>query len=460
MRQVHRAGEVIDGWVLEEFLGAGGNGEVWRAHRGPEAAALKILWAKDPGRDAYRRFRAEVEFMRGHPHDGVLPLIGASVPERLAKGEYAWLATPEAELSSSALTNVPLAEVVRAGLAFAATLADLAAEDVSHRDIKPDNLFRHQDGWKVGDWGLVSYPNKEALTEDGRKLGPTWFLAPEMLSNPQHADGRPADVYSLAKSLWVLAAGQNFPPTGGTLRRDEPAFRLSSVVTDDRADHLERLLEDATAHRVEDRPTMPQVVEELSAWLGLRALFSDSLPRTIPDLSDLGRRVDAKTAPSQIALKRRLDQTEEARNYFAPWYGVLERQIMPLVQTVVPGAAIGGVTANELFVLKDVADLGGAVADTSATSVIAHSGPIGPTHVMLRSVLGQTLVADRPFVRLAAGHIVQYGRPRNVIWSDYRDAPLASAKHHQGLIDLVDGLRDSLRSALEVFAEKIEELLA
>jgi serine/threonine protein kinase len=37
-------------------------------------------------------------------------------------------------------------------------LADLAEEGISHRDVKPENLFRLDDAWVIGAFGLVDYP--------------------------------------------------------------------------------------------------------------------------------------------------------------------------------------------------------------------------------------------------------------------------------------------------------------
>jgi serine/threonine protein kinase len=452
--------EIVDGWALEKFLGEGGNGEVWRAERDGHRAALKILTVRDTKHPAYRRFRDEVEFHRGHEHHGVLPVIDACVPPKLGKANCAWLAMPEATEAEKALRGAPLVSVVEATAAFAETLAALGAKGVSHRDIKPDNLFLHEDLWKVGDWGLVSYPDKDALTRPGRKLGPTWFIAPEMLLNPEDADGRCADVYSLAKTLWVLAAGQKYPATGGTLRRDEPAFRLSSLLTDERADQLERLLEDATAHDPSKRPSMEDVALELHAWLAVKGAFAEGSSLQADDMSDLRRRIEAKTAPGQLAVKERLAWTMEAREYFEPWKGVLERQVLPLIRAGVADASLYNASPNDLHTagLKGVEDLATAIADTSSFGTSAHSGPIGPVHVILTSLLGQTLIADRPFVRLVAGHLVSHGAQKTLVWSAYRDAPLASALHHSGFIDLIDGLKASARSALEEFAQRIEEL--
>ena len=456
----HRRGEVIDDWRLKKCLGQGGNGEVWRAERDSQMAALKLLMVQNPKHAAYKRFRSEVDFHQGYAHDGVLPLIAASVPKELPRGHSAWLAMPEATVAGDPLEDAPLLTVVEAVASFAETLADLGTMGVSHRDIKPDNLFLHDGRWKVGDWGLVSYPDKAALTLPGRKLGPTWFIAPEMLLDPEHADGRQADVYSLAKTLWVLSAGQRYPATGGTLRRDEPAFRLSSVVTDARADQLERLLEDATAHDPTKRPTMEEVATELHAWLAVEEAFEQGSPGRADDMSDLRRRIEAKTAPTQLALKQRLAWTTESREYFEPWKGVVERQVLTLVRAAVPDAGLYNAIANDLHTakLKTVEDIATAVADTSAFGTQAHSGPIGPSHVIFRSLLGQTLLAERPFVRLVAGHLVMYGAEKTLVWSDYRDAPLASARHQAGLIELIDGLKASVRAALEEFAKRIEQL--
>lgn len=65
-----------------------------------------------------------------------------------------------------------LPQVVQAIEHIARTLAGLAADGVSHRDIKPDNLFQLNGEWAVGDFGLVKYPEHESATRHGRRLGP------------------------------------------------------------------------------------------------------------------------------------------------------------------------------------------------------------------------------------------------------------------------------------------------
>ena len=144
----------------------------------------------------------------------MLPVIAAEVPETPSDERPAWLAMPIAETVREALTDTPtLDEVVAAVRAYATTLATLAEQGVHHRDVKPDNLFRLHDEWVVGDFGLVTWPGKSAATEPGQKLGPANFVAPEMVRDATQADAGPADVWSLAKVLWVLRDGTELPAT-------------------------------------------------------------------------------------------------------------------------------------------------------------------------------------------------------------------------------------------------------
>jgi serine/threonine protein kinase len=56
---------------------------------------------------------------------------------------------------------------------------------ITHRDIKPQNLYRHDGSWVVGDFGLIEAPNLEALTATGRLIGPTYFIAYDVMQDPR-----------------------------------------------------------------------------------------------------------------------------------------------------------------------------------------------------------------------------------------------------------------------------------
>jgi hypothetical protein len=87
-----------------------------------------------------------------------------------------------------------------------------------------------------------------------------------MLNNSATANGQPADVYSFAKTLWVLATGQRFP-LPGEMKRSVPPLTISAYVQDSRAPLLDSVIEAATSFDSAKRPTMDVVARELRTWL-------------------------------------------------------------------------------------------------------------------------------------------------------------------------------------------------
>lgn len=262
------AGDALGQWRLITRLGRGGNGEVWEVvnNASPEEiAALKILRRDRRGRERLSRFRDEIRFLETTHDPGVLPLIDSSIPED--GPEELFYVMPIAEPIRRALGNDPSPEtVVEAIAAVAETLARLATVGIGHRDIKPDNLFAKDGAWLIGDFGLVTYPDKDPVTEAGRRLGPIDYMAPEMRESADSAHAERADVYSLAKTVWVLVTDSSVPLPGAH-RLDDPVYLCAERVTYDRGPELDVLLERATRLDPERRPTMAEFAHELRACL-------------------------------------------------------------------------------------------------------------------------------------------------------------------------------------------------
>ena len=209
---------IVGPWTLGDRLGRGGNAQVWNATRASSdtPVALKVINATNVDREPYQRFVREIIFLQDHPgFPGVLPLLDAYLPEQPSRRDQPWLAMPIATPIVDALEGKSIVDVVGAVAAIADTLARLEAElNIAHRDIKPGNLYEFDGKWLIGDFGLIKVPDAESLTAEGRQVGPAHYTAYEMILNPVTADPHPADVYSLGKTLWVLATGQRFPPEG------------------------------------------------------------------------------------------------------------------------------------------------------------------------------------------------------------------------------------------------------
>lgn len=260
----------VGGWRLEVRLGRGGNGEVFRVGKHGVVGAMKMLGQRNLTPARVARFRDEVRAMRKCADIvGVLPVLDADVePSNESQPWFVMgLARPiHMELSASPT----LKRVVEAVGSIASILQAMHARGVSHRDIKPENLFFYEGTWAVGDFGLVSFDGKTSETERGERIGPLYYIAPEMLNSAAQADGRSADVFSLAKTLWVLATGQRFPLPGAYDTVHE-AFRIGSYIAEERTGALDKLIASATAFSPTVRPSMSQVAAELAAWLAPRS---------------------------------------------------------------------------------------------------------------------------------------------------------------------------------------------
>lgn len=235
--------------------------EVANAYK--KKAALKLLLT--PKLRQYARFRDEVEVVRANSDvPGLLPILDRNLPADL-QGSTPWYVMPLAEPLQRHLANSDAMTVVGNFISLSATLAELHRRKISHRDIKPGNLLRLEDRPYIGDFGLVDYPDKEDVTLKGESIGPKWTMAPEMRRNAEKADGIPADVYSLAKTMWILLTKQNKGFDGqysndSTMGLKE--FQPSIYVAP-----LDRLLLECTDNDPGKRPRMDQFQDRLKEWL-------------------------------------------------------------------------------------------------------------------------------------------------------------------------------------------------
>jgi serine/threonine protein kinase len=193
-------------YELIALLNEGGNAKVcrcWKKDTGEEYA-IKILNTGKQG-EKLSRFANEIAVMQTHGgvEKGVLPIIDADA-------EDGWYVMPIATRIEKYFdeTKAGIKEKVAAIVELAKALEALHVKGITHRDIKPDNLFRYEDRYCFGDFGLCEYPEGEKVaTRTDKQLGAFNTIAPEMYKNPQGQDGTKADVYSLAKTMWILLTG-------------------------------------------------------------------------------------------------------------------------------------------------------------------------------------------------------------------------------------------------------------
>lgn len=237
-------GSRVSDWMIRRRLATGGNGEVYEVeHPSGATGALKCLRRSAQGSGLQARFLREIEAMVAcQDLPGVLKVLDSAPGQR---DPVAWYVMELARTFDKRLRAMGFTEVVAASplspvrwlrCTSAATRIGMSSRRTSSG----------ADGkWKVGDFGLVAHRQQARLTTTNKKLGPIYYLAPEMLLDPLSAEGAPAGVFSLAKVLWVALAGQRYPMPGH-LHRDFELMRLSSWVTGLKAQKLDAVLHAAT----------------------------------------------------------------------------------------------------------------------------------------------------------------------------------------------------------------------
>ncbi|MBI4858767.1 MAG: serine/threonine protein kinase [Candidatus Riflebacteria bacterium] len=203
-------GSELGGFLIEELLGEGGMGQVFRARQPAldRQVAIKILRPSLAGSvEEVRRFQREIQVMSQLTHPNVVRIFDSGT-----QGEVIWLAMELVRGTSikQMLSRSGRLSLVR-GVTFARDacrgLAAVHELGIVHRDLKPDNLMV-TDGnvLKVMDFGLAKDPRATALTEAGAVLGTPGFLAPEMLVS-QPCDHR-LDIFQMAVVLYLMLTGE------------------------------------------------------------------------------------------------------------------------------------------------------------------------------------------------------------------------------------------------------------
>jgi serine/threonine protein kinase len=203
-------GDMLGGYRLEDAIGAGGMGIVFRASRvedGREVAlkVLKIGLADDLL--FQHRFRQEARAAAEVREPHLVPIIEASE----ADGRH-YLAVDYVaggSLTDRIAGQGPLgaAELVRLVSEVGAGMDALHAAGIVHRDIKPQNILFADDGTAMlTDFGLAKGRAYTVLTQAGQVMGTLDYLAPELLQ------GKPAtpftDIYALGCVAFEAVVGR------------------------------------------------------------------------------------------------------------------------------------------------------------------------------------------------------------------------------------------------------------
>ncbi len=255
-------------YVLEERIGRGGMGEVWRGTDsvlGRQVAVKLIDLRTVPDESGAARFEREARATAGLSHEGVVTVHDSGVEDHTAYLVMELLPGPSLS-ERIAAGPVPVDEVVEVGRQVASALDAAHARGLVHRDIKPGNIAYAADGRvRVLDFGitqLAESTGSQSLTATHTVMGTAEYLAPEQALGGR-VDGR-ADLYALGCVLYAMLAGQ--PPFRGPTPVATMMMHANDLVPDvrdlrpDTPDWLADLVHDLLAKQPDARPESAALV--------------------------------------------------------------------------------------------------------------------------------------------------------------------------------------------------------
>jgi serine/threonine-protein kinase len=211
VRQARQLGQ----YVLEERLGAGGMGVVYRAsHRLlRRPTAIKLMSPDRTTPQDATRFEHEVRQTARLTHPNTITIYDYG---RSSEGifYYAMELLDGSTLDTivSRCGPLPAARVARVLAATAGALAEAHSIQLIHRDIKPANVMLCEQGGdvdvvKVLDFGLVKdLTSGVELTREGSLTGTPAFMSPETIQDPQSVGPR-SDLYAVGAVGYYLLTG-------------------------------------------------------------------------------------------------------------------------------------------------------------------------------------------------------------------------------------------------------------
>jgi hypothetical protein len=217
LQQATLAARQLGQYALEEKLGSGGMGTVYKARHAMlrRPTAVKLLDVEKMSEGAVARFEREVQLTSSLTHPNTVAVFDyGRTPDGIFYYAMEYMEGLNLDDLVKRFGPLPDARVVYILKQICGALAEAHAAGLIHRDIKPANIFLTcrggmHDFVKVLDFGLVkaiSGVDQANLTNPNAVTGTPFYLSPEGVSQPDQVDAR-ADVYALAAVGYFLLTG-------------------------------------------------------------------------------------------------------------------------------------------------------------------------------------------------------------------------------------------------------------
>ncbi len=283
--------EKIGPYRVEEQIGVGGMGEVYKAYddRLDRWVAIKrIRDDKEQGEENRERFQREARATAKLNHSAIVHLYDIF---RDGQSDCIVMEFVEGVTLDKLIRNGPLEPVQAASLGheIAAGLAEAHAKGIIHRDLKVENVIVTPEGHaKILDFGLARpLLNSEldaSLTGKGQLVGTSRAMSPEYVGG-EDIDHR-SDLFSLGVLLYEMVTSHSPFKAHNTLatlkqvmlHRQTPAHLVNTNIPEDLSSVIENLLEKDPEDRPQDALEVSRDLGHISGNLSSGDVARPTLP--------------------------------------------------------------------------------------------------------------------------------------------------------------------------------------
>lgn len=247
-------GALLDGrYCIDHEIGRGGMGIVYEVVDSTDNKryAVKLCTGNDEA--TRRRFAREIRFIETIRHENIISIVASNLEY---EPPYMVMPLAKGSLADELKGGMDEDTAIESVRAICNGVRAIHAANGTHRDIKPGNVLRLEDGrLVVSDFGLVKVDPRETtvLTKTTAIIGTRIYCAPEqlMLGGSRNADAR-TDVYQVGKTLYHLLTGE-----------------LPALISSDRLPRsLTLIIQRATRENPDDRyQSIDQFMDALTAYV-------------------------------------------------------------------------------------------------------------------------------------------------------------------------------------------------
>lgn len=327
----------VGDFELKKKLGKGGMGEVFLARQISldRLVALKTL-AKELAKkeDFVARFLREARSMAKLDHTNVVKVYAVDSYKGIHFAAIEYVDGKSVQDWLDKLETFPVGDAVHVTMVSAEALQHAHAQNMVHRDIKPDNILLTSTGTvKVADFGLAKVMDEDvSMTQSGTGLGTPLYMAPEQARSAKTVDQR-SDIYALGATLYHMLTGK-LPYSGTTALelimaketgKYEPARRLRSEVPEKLDLIIDKMMAKEPKHRYSD---CAEIVRDLAA-LGLHndslSFIEGAQPTGVgrsvsPTMAGMGSTQSTATRRAGEVSSRKDAKTAQTKQASRTWY--------------------------------------------------------------------------------------------------------------------------------------------